>query len=246
MSDLFLSVIIPAYNEADRLGSSLQSICGYLLSRGVRFEIIVVDDASQDETYRVAEELNCRDDDAWRLRLFRNERNRGKGYSVRRGMLECEGRYALLTDADLSTPIQEFEKLENYVLHAVAQIAFGSRDVQGSQVEVHQSAFRERSGKFFNWLVRHLTGLPYRDTQCGFKLFEMKQCKAIFARQRIEDFGFDVEVLYVAQKWGLSLKEVPVVWRHVSGSKVNFVPDAARMILDLLRVRWNDWIGRYD
>ncbi len=245
MNDLFLSIVIPAYNEEQRIGSSLERILRYLKPRGRPFEFVVVDDGSEDRTSNIAQEFGGRGDPEWSLRLFPNDRNRGKGYSVRRGMVEAQGTYALLTDADLSSPIEEFSKLEKEVVDGKCDIAFGSRDLKESDVQVRQSWFRESSGKIFNRMVRVSTGLPFADTQCGFKLFKMGSCRELFAKQTIEGLSFDVEILYMARKWGLTLKEVPVVWRHSEGSRVRFAPDAFQMAWDLFRIRWNDMKGRY-
>ncbi len=245
MKHLSLSVVIPAYNEEQRIGSTLERISVYLRSRGRSFEILVVDDGSRDRTCEIVQEFGTRDDPKGRARLLRNERNRGKGYSVRRGMLEAQGAYSLLTDADLSSPIEEIAKLEREVMDGGCHIAFGSRDMEESQIEVRQPWFRETSGKIFNRLVRLSTGLPYADTQCGFKLFNMSRCKSLFQKQTVDGFGFDVEILYLAHKWGLTLKEVPVVWRPVPGSRVRFAPDACRMAWDLVGIRWMDVRGQY-
>ena len=245
MNDLFLSVVIPAYNEEQRLGSSLERILHYLKPRGRPFELVVVDDGSEDRTSEIAQEFGAKGDPEWSLRLFVNDGNRGKGYSVRRGMLEAQGAYALLTDADLSSPIEEISKLEKEVVDGNCDIAFGSRDLKESDVQVRQSWFRENSGKIFNRLVRLSTGLPFADTQCGFKLFKMSSCREFFEKQTIEGLSFDVEILYMARNRGLTLKEVPVVWRHSEGSRVRFAPDAFQMAWDLFKIRWNDARGRY-
>jgi len=239
-----LSVVVPAFNEESRLANSLTQIIEFLSEQNRLFEILVVDDGSTDQTSLVAEHIasHCEDEC---LRILKNRQNRGKGYSVRRGMLEAKGAYALLTDADLSTPIEEVNKLEEYVIRGNYQVAFGSRDIEGADVQVHQSWFRENAGKAFNRIVRTLTPLPYRDTQCGFKMFEMSSCRNIFQKQRIHRFAFDVEILFIARLWGLSLIEVPVVWRHAEGSKVRLFPDAPLTMFDLLRVRWNDLRGGY-
>ncbi len=246
MNQFSLSVVIPAYNEEQRIGSTLERIDRYLRSRGRSFEILVVDDGSQDRTCEIAQEFGTRDHPETRVRLLCNDRNRGKGYSVRRGMLETQGAYSLLTDADLSSPIEEISKLEREVMDGGCHIAFGSRDMEESQIEVRQPWFRETSGKIFNRLVRLSTGLPYADTQCGFKLFKMNRCQSLFRKQTIDGFGFDVEILYMAHKWGLTLREVPVVWRHVPGSRVRFAPDAGRMAWYLVGIRWKDMRGQYE
>jgi len=231
-----LSIIVPAFNEESRLANSLKRIIEFLNDQERDFEILVVDDGSADHTSKVVEGLVPVVIDASRLRVLKNERNRGKGYSVRRGMLEAKGNFALLTDADLSTPIEELLKLEGHLLRGNYQIAFGSRDIEGADVQIRQSWFRENAGKVFNRIVRALTPLPFRDTQCGFKLFDLKTCRDVFLRQRIERYAFDVEILFIAQKRGLSLIEVPVVWRHSEGSKVRLFPDAPLTMLDLVKV----------
>lgn len=245
MSQPLISVVIPAYNEEGRLRSTLQKIISHLSSRHLAFEILVVDDGSRDRTSEIARALALPLPQPDQLRVLRNDRNRGKGYSVRRGMLEARGTYALLTDADLSTPIEEMAKLELEVVAGHCDIALGSRDLPGSKLVIRQPWWRETAGKIFNRLMRLATGLRFRDTQCGFKLFRMQTCRAVFEKQRIASFGFDVEVLYIARRWGLAMKEIPVVWRHASGSKVRFFPDAVWMFVDLILIRLNDAIGRY-
>lgn len=240
-----ISIVVPAYNEEGRLGESIDQIFRFFQLRNAPFEILVVDDGSTDATYRIslaaAERLGEES-----VRTLQNSENRGKGHSVRKGMLAARGRYSLITDADLSTPLEELTRLEEAVTEGKARLAFGSRDVVGSRVEIRQSWFRENAGKMFNRMVRLLTGLPYWDTQCGFKLFEMASCRAIFERQRIDRFAFDVEILYIARKWGIRMAEVPVVWRHREGSKVRMFPDAIWTFADLFHIRWNDFRGRYE
>jgi glycosyltransferase involved in cell wall biosynthesis len=241
-----ISVVIPAFNEEARLGSTLEKILAYLDGRRLAAEIVLVDDDSRDATFSIATRF-CSDHGlAERMQILRSRPNQGKGFSIRRGMRAARGTFALMTDADLSSPIEELDKLEREVVNGPRDIAFGSRDVEGSVVAIHQSWFRENSGKIFNRFVRLITDLPFRDTQCGFKLFKMSTCRALFEKQRVFGFGFDVELLYIARKWGLSMKEVPVVWRHAPGSKVRFATDAPRMFLDLFRIRWNDRRGYYD
>jgi len=236
-----LSVVIPAYNEENRIGSTLEKVVSYLSRAGTPFEVLVVDDGSSDGTVQVVRDFEAAKEGSWDLRLLCNGEKRGKGFSVRRAMLEARFETALLTDADLSAPIEELEKLRL----AGCDIAFGSRDVPGSHIQIHQSWLRENGGKFFNLLVRLLLGIPYRDTQCGFKLFRIEPCQTLFERQRIMGFSFDVEVLYLAWKEKLSLKEVPIVWNHDSGSKVSFLKDGTHMLMDLFRIRWNTLLGRY-
>ena len=245
MSKFFLSVIIPAYEEQRRIPSTLENILSYLANRKISFEVIVVDDGSKDRTAEIVRLFAARENSTGAIRVISQSQNRGKGFSVRTGMLAAEGSYALLTDADLSSPIQEVLKLEEAIIDDGFDLAFGSRDVQGSRIEVHQSWFREAGGKIFNHLVRLTTGLPYHDTQCGFKLFKMDRCRDLFKRQTIAGYSFDVEILYLANKIGLRVKEVPVVWRHREGGKVFLFRDGTRGIIDLIKIRWNDFRGRY-
>ncbi len=240
-----LTIVIPAYNEENRIGPTLERITRYLESREVSFELLIMDDGSTDGTSDRVNQFARQADLTERVHVHSSASNRGKGYSVRRGMLEAQGEFALFTDADLSAPIEELAKLEKEVVEGGGDIAFGSRDVQGSDVQVHQPWWRESSGKIFNHFVRFLTGLPYSDTQCGFKLFRMSRCENLFEQQTLPGFGFDVELLYVARRWGMAVKEVPVVWRHSPDSKVQFVPHAFGMLVDLFRIRWNDVRGRY-
>jgi dolichyl-phosphate beta-glucosyltransferase len=239
-----LSVVIPAFNEEKRLGTTLARIREYFASRSpapAGLEIIVVDDGSSDGTARVAREcartMPC-------LRLLENPGNKGKGYSVRHGMLEARGRIALFTDADLSTPVEECEKLFAAIKEGT-DVAIGSRALDRSLIAVHQSRFREIAGIIFNGFVRVITGLPIEDTQCGFKAFRMPACRMIFEQQRIAGFGFDPEILFLARREGLRISEIPVRWAHDAGTKVHVYRDSALMLLDLLRVRWNWLAGRY-
>jgi len=239
-----LSIVIPAYNEEKRLGEALARIRDYFASRGTNpgsVEILVVDDGSSDGTARVAQEWAAR---LPSLRLVSNGQNRGKGYSVRHGMLEARGRIALFTDADLSSPIEESEKL----FAAVAggnDVAIGSRAVDRSLIAVRQSRFREVAGIIFNGFVKLITGLPFQDTQCGFKAFVREPARIIFEQQRIERFGFDPEVLFLARRHGLRAAEVPVRWAHHPATKVRVFRDSLVMFGDLLYIRWNWLLGRY-
>ena len=239
-----LSIIIPAYNEEKRLPRALARLRDYFAARGTPssdFEILVVDDGSTDGTARVAQEWTR---ELPSLRVVPNERNRGKGYSVRHGMLEAHGRLALFTDADLSSPIEELEKLLA-AIRAGNQFAIGSRALDRSLIAVHQSRLRELAGIIFNAVVRFATGLPYLDTQCGFKLFVLDSSRIVFEQQRIEGFGFDPEILFLARRHGLRGAEVPVRWAHDPATKVHVVRDSLRMLGDLLYIRWNWFRGRY-
>jgi dolichyl-phosphate beta-glucosyltransferase len=235
-----LSIVIPAYNEERRLPETLRRIGKYLEARRVSAEVIVVDDGSRDATAALVEEWRAQ----WpALRLLSNGRNRGKGYSVRHGMLEARGQLVLFTDADLSAPIEEADKL----LAALSgyDVAIGSRALDRSLIEVHQSPLREFAGVLFNQLVRLLTGLHFSDTQCGFKAFVCQRARIVFEQQRIERFGFDPEILFLAERHGLRAVEVPVRWAHDPATKIHVVRDGLRMFAEVLLIRWHWLLGRY-
>jgi len=202
----------------------------------------VVDDGSSDGT---ATEVERRHAGEPRIRLLRNPGNRGKGYSVRHGMLEAGLEWILFTDADLSAPVEELDRLLDAVQSGETAIAIGSRALNRSLIAVHQSSFRETAGRIFNLLMRVLTGLPFADTQCGFKLFRRDAAGAIFSRQRIDRWGFDAEALFLGRTLGFKIVEVPVRWSHCEGTKVHMFRDSANMSLDLLRIRWNQLRGAY-
>jgi glycosyltransferase involved in cell wall biosynthesis len=235
-----LSIIVPSYNEELRLPSSLDRIAAYVAGSVRGTEVLVVDDGSQDKTADVAASYAGRIPN---LRVLKNGENRGKGYSVRHGMLEAKGEVALFSDADLSAPIEEAEQL----LAAMGQydVAIGSRAMDRSLIKVHESAFREFAGIVFNKIVRIVLRLPFVDTQCGFKAFRRERCKIIFAQQRIERFGFDPELLYLARHHGLKAVEIPVRWSHSPATKINMMRDSIQMFLDVLTIRWNALLGRY-
>jgi glycosyltransferase involved in cell wall biosynthesis len=179
------------------------------------------------------------------LHLLRNDQNHGKGYTVRQGVLAASGQYVLFTDADLSAPIEEAERLLDVAVKEGADVVIGSRAVDRSYIDKHQSSLRESGGIIFNFMVRALLGLRFQDTQCGFKLFERERTRRIFEMQTTEGFGFDPELLFLANRNGLKIRETPVRWSHAEGSKVNFFRDGTRMFFDLVRIRWNAVIGRY-
>ena len=239
-----LSVVIPAYNEEKRLDRTLGRMRDYFAQTPLAhdgIEIIVVNDGSTDRTtdvvHRWMNDLPC-------LRLIENAGNRGKGYSVRHGILEARGVVALFTDADLSSPIEESQKLLA-AIDSGSDVAIGSRGVDRSMIVVHQSALRELAGIIFNRLVKLFTGLPFQDTQCGFKAFSRERTRIIFEQQRIEGFGFDPEILFLAERHGLRSVEVPVHWAHDAATRVRVFTDSLRMFTDLLRIRWNTLLGRY-
>ena len=239
---LDLTIIIPAYNEEHRLPKTLDAILAYLNAGPQRAEIIVVDDGSSDSTVAIASAYGQKFSG---LRLVLNGSNRGKGYSVRHGMLEASGEISLFTDADLSTPIEEADKLLTALRGAGYDGAIGSRAIDRSLIEVHQSALREQAGIFFNRLVRWIMGIGFSDTQCGFKAFRTARARIIFEQQRIERFGFDPEILFLAKRHGLRVAEIPVRWSHDAATKVNVAADGIRMFLELLVIRWNSIRGRY-
>ncbi len=231
-----ISIIIPAYNEEKRLPASLQKIGEYLAGSGWEFtEILVVDDGSCDRTGEAARAAGAR--------LLENPGNRGKGYSVRHGILEARGDWALFTDADLSAPIEELDRLWDAV-QTGAQGAIGSRALDRSLIGVHQSIFRESTGRLFNCIMRLITGLPFHDTQCGFKLFERAAAREIFTRQRLDGFGFDVEALFIALRLGYRIVETPVRWDNSPGTKVGMWSGLMAFV-DPVRVRWNGLRGLY-
>ena len=237
-----LSIIIPAFNEQQRLPATLQTIAAYLERKILDFvEIVVVDDGSRDST---AELVRAAGQTDARVRLVQNPGNRGKGYAVRHGFEQARGEWVLFSDADLSTPIEELDNLLSAVERDDADGAIGSRALNRGLVGKHQSAFRELSGRLFNAVMRLVTGLPYRDTQCGFKLFRRAVAQIVAARQRSEGFGFDVEILYIARKHGFRIVETPVRWFNAEGTKVSLW-NGLDAFADPLRVRWNDLKGLY-
>jgi len=233
-----ISIVIPAYNEEARLPSTLDAVATYIRAKDFSFvEVIVVDDGSRDGTAALAERCEG-------VRLLKNPGNRGKGYTVRHGMLDAQGEWILYTDADLSAPIGELDKLFAAVEREGADVAIGSRAVARSLVGVHQSAFREASGRVFNVFMRMVTGLPFRDTQCGFKLFRAPAAREIFSRQVLDGFSFDVEDLVIAKSLGLKAIEVPVVWNNVEGTKVSML-NGVKSFADLVGIRARAVSGRY-
>lgn len=239
-----LSIVIPAYNEEARLPRTLAAIRDYLASQRLgpeQVEILVVDDGSKDGTIRAAQEMSR---EMPSLRVVPNGENRGKGYSVRHGMLEARGRLTLFTDADLSSPIEEWPKLRA-AIESGCDAAIGSRAMDRSLISVPQSKMRVMAGIIFNGFVRLITGLGFQDTQCGFKAFVRERARPIFENQRIERFGFDPEILFLAKRYGLRVAEVPVRWAHDPATKVSVVRDSIRMFTDLARIRWNWIAGRY-
>ncbi|MCK9418570.1 MAG: glycosyltransferase family 2 protein [Nitrospirae bacterium] len=229
-----LSIVIPAYNEALRIGKTLDSIRDYMKVCGYSHEIIVVDDGSSDDTAMVVRKAAEKHP---AIVLLQNGMNRGKGYSVKQGVLFSRGRFVLMSDADLSTPIAELGKLFKE-LEEGNDIAIGSRSVSGSMVLKRQKWFRQLMGKTFNKLVQAIAVFGIRDTQCGFKLFTADAARSVFSLQRIERFAFDVEALYLARKMDFGIREVPVIWVNSPDSRVSIFRDSLQMLRDLFRIRF--------
>jgi dolichyl-phosphate beta-glucosyltransferase len=235
MTEPALSVVLPAYNEAARLPRTLERIAAHLGPRREAYEVLVVDDGSRDGTAEKAQAAGAT--------VLRNESNRGKGYAVRRGMLAAQGRRRLMTDSDLSTPIEELDRLAARMDEGY-DVVIGSRALPQSRIEVHQPWYRENMGRLFNLFVRTLVVPGIRDTQCGFKLFTAETAREVFSAARLDGFSFDVEALFLAARKGRRIAEVPVVWRNDTATRVSL----GRGFLafpDLLRIRAYAWTGRY-
>ncbi len=240
-----LSIVVPAYNEGVRLGKSLKAIASYLKGYSEQSELIVVDDGSADGTADIARR-ELADAQELRTSVISYQSNLGKGRAVRLGLLAARGEIALFTDADLSTPITEAPKLVEPIANGECDLAFGSRALDRGLIGIHQPWRREQGGRIFNLAVRLATRLPFWDTQCGFKAFRMSRCRPIVEGATIDRFGFDVELLYVAYRAGLTLKEVPVRWDHAEGSKVNVASDSFKMLSEVGLIRRQMRRGVYD
>ena len=236
MSDPDLSVVIPAFNEVARLPRTLERVTAFLREGSRSYEVLVADDGSTDETAQKARAAGAT--------VLRDDHNRGKGHAVRRGMLAARGQRRLMTDADLSTPIEELPRFLARMDEGF-DVVIGSRALPGSTIEVHQPWFRENVGRVYNLFVRALALPGLRDTQCGFKLWSARAAREAFSAARLDGFSFDVEALYVARKRGYRIAEIPVVWRNDAASRVG-LGGGSRAFPDLLRIRWHDWTGRYE
>jgi dolichyl-phosphate beta-glucosyltransferase len=236
------SIVIPAYNESARLGATLAKVLAYVHGQGWDAEVIVVNDGSRDNTADIVRGLAAKDPI---LRLVENPGNRGKGYSVRNGMLHSRGQIVIFSDADLSSPIEEAPKLLR-ALEAGADIAIGSRWLRAETQTQRQPLHRQLFGRIFNLLLRLTLGLKFKDTQCGFKAFRRDAVDAIFPLQRIERWGFDPEILFLARKFYFKVEEVPVAWGHSGGTRIHPIVDGSRMFMEMLHIRWNDLTGKYD
>ena len=240
-----LSVVIPAYNEAVRLGNTLRAVVDYLRQHAPDSEVIVVDDGSSDQTAELARQ-SLRNAGHLRTSVISYKSNLGKGRAVRLGLLAARGDVALFSDADLSTPISEAPKLVEPIVNGECDVTFGSRALQRNLIGVHQPWRREQGGRVFNLVVRLATGLPFWDTQCGFKAFRMSVCRPLVEAATVDRFGFDVELLYLAFSAGLNLREIPVRWDHNEGSKVSVVSDSFRMLSEVGLIRQQAHRGVYD
>ncbi len=235
------SIVIPAYNEGRRIGRTLEKLLAYVADHAWDAEIIIVNDGSRDNTVdiirRYAEKSPA-------LKLVENPGNRGKGYSVRNGMSHAQGDVMLFSDADLSAPIEESGKLFEQI-HSGADVAIGSRWLRPELQTQKQSLHRQIFGRVFNLALRVVLGLRFKDTQCGFKAFSRRAVDSIFPLQRIERWGFDPEVIFLAERNGLKVVEVPVQWAHERGGSIHPVRDGLRMLLEIFKVRWYWITGKY-
>ncbi len=239
-----ISIVVPAYEEEERLGESLRTMLAHIGSHQISAEVIVVDDGSHDRTADAARAVFA-EFPAVSARVIRYEANRGKGFAVKTGLRAAEGEIALFSDADLSTPIEEMCKLIDPIVAGEYEVTFGSRALDRSLIGTHQPWRREQGGKVFNLVVRLMTGMPFWDTQCGFKAFNIAQFRPLLDVMKIDRFGFDVEFLYVARLHGLRLKEIPVRWNNDERSKVSVVRDSLRMFDEVRQIRRNARNGIY-
>jgi glycosyltransferase involved in cell wall biosynthesis len=242
MSTPHLSIVIPAYNESARIERTLERVMACVETQGWDAEVLVVDDGSEDGTPNV---INRWMRDHPRLKLIQNNGNRGKGYSVRNGLLQAAGDIVMFTDADLSAPMEE----ANLLMAAIADgadVAIGSRWLDKARQTTHQPLYRRFFGRCFNAVTRMVMGLPFKDTQCGFKAFKRPAAQIIFRLQRIERWGFDPEILFIARKLGYSIREVPVTWGHDERSRMSYLKDGMKMLEEMAVIRTNSLAGRYD
>ncbi|MDI6757440.1 MAG: glycosyltransferase family 2 protein [Endomicrobiia bacterium] len=239
-----ITVIIPAFNEEERLGPSVEKIVSFLERQGKSYEIIIVDDGSTDKTLSVAEQFAAHD--AGAVKVLKNEMNRGKGFSVKQGVAAAAGELILFSDADLSTPMEELSSLEAALNATGAAVAAGSRAMAGSKIIRHQPFYREFMGKVFNKIARLLTFGGIKDSQCGFKLFRREAAKKLFLLSRIDGFAFDAEIIFLAQKKGYEVVEVPVRWTNSPNTRVSAIRDSSRMFAELVKIRMNYLARRYN
>ena len=242
MSHPQLSIVIPAYNESARIEATMERVMQCVQTQGWDAEVLVVDDGSTDDTAEIVQRYMDRYD---RLHLVKNNGNRGKGYSVRNGLLQAAGDVVMFTDADLSAPMEE----ANYLMAAIADgadVAIGSRWMDRKRQTIHQPLYRQFFGRCFNAITRLVMGLPYKDTQCGFKAFKRPAAQVIFRLQRIERWGFDPEILFIARKLKYDIREVSVTWGHDERSRMSYLKDGMKMLEEMAVIRSNSVAGRYD
>lgn len=240
-----ISIVIPAYNESERLGSPLKTILDFISSNNINAEVIVVDDGSSDDTAKVADKTFL-EAPSVETNVIRYEKNRGKGFAVKTGLLAAKADIALFSDADLSTPIEEMSKLVDPIRSGEFDVTFGSRAIDRSLIGTHQPWRREQGGRVMNLIIKTMSGLKFYDTQCGFKAFNMVKFRPLLDVMQIDRFGFDVEFLFVANYHKLRLAEIPVRWNDVAGSKVSVFRDTRRMISELNQIRRNAKNGTYN
>lgn len=236
------SIVIPAYNESARIESTLDRVMNCVDAQGWDAEVLVVDDGSSDSTPDIIHGWMARYP---RLHLIQNAGNRGKGYSVRNGLLQAAGEIVMFTDADLSAPMEEATRLFA-AIEGGADVAIGSRWLDKGRQTIHQPLYRRFFGRCFNWVTRTIMGLPFKDTQCGFKAFRRSAAQKIFRLQRIERWGFDPEILFIARKLGYNIREVPVTWGHDERSRMSYLKDGMKMLEEMAIIRTNSLAGRYD
>jgi glycosyltransferase involved in cell wall biosynthesis len=242
MSHPQLSIIIPAYNESARIQATLDRVMTCVATQGWDAEVLVIDDGSKDDTAEIVQQWMERHP---RLHLIQNPGNRGKGYSVRNGLLQAAGDVVMFTDADLSAPMEE----AGLLLQAIAEgadVAIGSRWLDRARQTIHQPLYRQFFGRCFNAITRGVMGLPFKDTQCGFKAFRREVAQVIFRLQRIERWGFDPEILFIARKLRYAIVEVPVTWGHDERSRMSYLKDGMKMLEEMAIIRYNSLAGRYD
>lgn len=242
-----LSVVIPVYNEENRIRATLDLVLEYLERQDYTWEVLVVDDGCTDHTNDIVQQrfaLAATDSSHPCVQLLHNPGNRGKGYSIRHGLTAGKGAYRLFTDADNSTPIEEIEKFWPYFQQGY-QVVIGSRALKDSNVEVHQAWYRELMGRIFNLAVQTIALPGIHDTQCGFKAFTRQAAEITLSRQTIERWGFDAELLFIARRFKLPIAEVPIRWLNSPDSRISSIRDSSQMLKELLSIRWNALRGRY-
>src|ERR1700733_6059064 len=237
-----LSIVIPAYNESARIENALERVLSCIAERNWDAEVLVVDDGSKDDTAAIVQRWMAVHP---RPHLVKNPGNKGKGYSVRNGLLQAAGDIVMFTDADLSAPMEEGERLIA-ALEYGADVAIGSRWMDRTRQTIPQPLYRQFFGRCFNWVTRTIMGLPYKDTQCGFKAFKRPAAQVIFRLQTIERWGFDPDLLFIAPQPKYVIREVPVTWGHDERSRMSYLKDGMKMLEDMARIRANSLAGRYD